>query len=149
MKVIFLDIDGVLNEENWMLNNTPWIDENKLKLLSNLCRKTKSKIVLSTNWREIWFEPMYINSEGNCINLAHKLFKKYKLDVIGVTPSLGMRESEILTYLSDNDCDNDFDNYVVFDDNKLNLSHFIQTDKSKGLTEDDCVNALSILSTCS
>lgn len=37
----------------------------------------------------------------------------YKLDIIGVTPSLGMRESEILTYLSDND----FDNYVVFDDN--------------------------------
>ena len=70
----------------------------------------------------------------------------YKLDVIGVTPSLGMRESEILlTYLSDND----FDNYVVFDDNKINLPHFIQTDKSKGLTEADCINALSILNTCS
>ena len=145
MKVIFLDIDGVLNKENWMLNNTPWIDENKLKLLSNLCKKTKAKIVLSTNWRDIWFEPMYINSKGNGINLAHKLFKKYKLDVIGVTPSFGMRESEILTYLSDND----FDSYVVFDDNKLNLPHFIQTDKSKGLTEADCINALSILNTCS
>lgn len=145
MKVIFLDIDGVLNEENWMLNNTPWIDENKLKLLSNLCKKTKAKIVLSTNWRDIWFEPMFMNSKGNGINLAHKLFKKYKLDVIGVTPSLGMRESEILTYLSDND----FDNYVVFDDNKLNLPHFIQSDKSKGLTEGDCINALSILNTCS
>lgn len=145
MKVIFLDIDGVLNEENWMLNNTPWIDENKLKLLSNLCKKTKAKIVLSTNWRDIWFEPMFMNSKGNGINLAHKLFKKYKLDVIGVTPSLGMRESEILTYLSDND----FDNYVVFDDNKLNLPHFIQSDKSKGLTKADCINALSILNTCS
>ena len=145
MKVIFLDIDGVLNEENWMLNKTPWIDENKLKLLSNLCKKTKAKIVLSTNWRDIWFEPMYINSKGNGINLAHKLFKKYKLDVIGVTPSLGMRESEILTYLSDND----FVNYVVFDDNKLNLPHFIQTDKSKELTQADCINALSILNTCS
>lgn len=145
MKVIFLDIDGVLNEENWMINNTPWIDENKLKLLSNLCKKTKAKIVLSTNWRDIWFEPMLMNSKGNCINLAHKLFKKYKLDVIGVTPSLGMRESEILTYLSDND----FDSYVVFDDKKLNLPHFIQTDKSKGLIEADCINALSILNTCS
>ena len=128
-----------------MLNNTPWIDENKLKLLSNLCKKTKAKIVLSTNWRDIWFEPMFMNSKGNGINLAHKLFKKYKLDVIGVTPSLGMRESEILTYLSDND----FDNYVVFDDNKLNLPHFIQTDKSKELTQADYINALSILNTCS
>ena len=145
MKVIFLDTDGVLNEDIWMLNQTPWIDENKLKLLNNLCKKTKAKIVLSTNWRDIWFEPMFMNSKGNGINLAHKLFKKYKLDVIGVTPSLGMRESEILTYLSDND----FDNYVVFDDNKLNLLHFIQTDKSKGLTEADCINALSILNTCS
>ena len=145
MKVIFLDVDGVLNEENWMLNNTPWIDENKLKLLSSLCKKTKAKIVLSTNWRDIWFEPMFMNSKGNGINLAHKLFKKYKLDVIGVTPSLGMRESEILTYLSDND----FDSYVVFDDNKLNLPHFIQTNKSKGLTDVDCINALFILNTCS
>ena len=34
MKVIFLDIDGVLNQENWMFNGTPWLDEEKISILN-------------------------------------------------------------------------------------------------------------------
>ena len=66
MKVIFLDIDGVLNSEDlarrritdfqgWNdTTNTKFydfIDENAVKLISDLCEQYNIKLVISSSWR--------------------------------------------------------------------------------------------------
>ena len=40
MKVIFLDIDGVLNKHNWSKNKTPWMEDSKVELIGRLCKDT-------------------------------------------------------------------------------------------------------------
>ena len=143
MKVVFLDIDGVLNKENWMLNKTPWIEDEKISLIGKLCKKTGAKVVLSTNWRDVWYEPMYYKNKDNGIHFAHKLFKKYGIKVIGTTPVMGSREIEILLTLENLD----IKEYVVIDDTNLNSPNFIHTDKKVGFTQSDYEKALSILNT--
>lgn len=55
MKAIFLDIDGVLNDENILLEkqeeNQIEISKEKLLLLKEIITKTNSKIILSSSWR--------------------------------------------------------------------------------------------------
>ena len=48
MKIIFLDVDGVLNHEH---DSTGTMKPNLLSHLGDLVRKTSSKIVLSSTWR--------------------------------------------------------------------------------------------------
>ena len=56
MKVIFLDIDGVLNsraydrKRNW--NEQSDIDETRLTLVKEIVDATEAKIVLSSTWRQ-------------------------------------------------------------------------------------------------
>lgn len=143
MKAIFLDIDGVLNKENWMLNGTPWLEEEKLDLISKLCKNTGANVVLSTNWREIWNEPMYVNDTNNGIHKAHKLFNKYDIQVVGTTPVFGAREDEISAALKNLE----IDKFVVIDDTDLHIANFVQTNKKVGFCKADYEKALSILNT--
>lgn len=59
MKVIFLDVDGVLNSIGWMeknkgkLHGNTEIDPSKVKLLKQIIDKTEAKVVLSSTWRNI------------------------------------------------------------------------------------------------
>lgn len=52
VKVIFLDIDGVLNT-----NSDRNISDEKLIFLSELVSKTGAEIVLSSSWRNWWNHP--------------------------------------------------------------------------------------------
>lgn len=47
MKIIFLDIDGVLNYEN----SKSKVEEEKVKLLKEIVGRTDAEIVLSSDWR--------------------------------------------------------------------------------------------------
>lgn len=68
LKIIFLDFDGVINGNNpikyiiWKIfkffkiekdYNIYGIHENKVKLLSKLCKDTGAEVVLTSSWREI------------------------------------------------------------------------------------------------
>ena len=57
MKILFLDIDGVLNswrydQERISLQDN--IDETRLPLLSRIVSSTNAKIVLTSSWRKHW-----------------------------------------------------------------------------------------------
>ena len=60
MKVIFLDIDGVLNSNFWNndhqkeISDGKYIDTEKVKLLSGLVQKSGASIILHSGWR-FWF----------------------------------------------------------------------------------------------
>ena len=60
-RVIFLDIDGVLNAEFWNeshqkeISDGQLIDRDKVKLLAQLIDRTDAQIILHSGWR-FWFD---------------------------------------------------------------------------------------------
>ena len=106
MNIIFLDVDGVLNnlrdaeihyeKTHKPLVGTEWpFSEESMKVLRRIVIETDSKIVISSSWR--------VSKEGRRVLKVE--LKKYDIFkyVIGKTPEIyvgkNRRENEILTYL--------------------------------------------------
>ena len=136
MKVIFLDIDGVLNtfqtftkcyyeyKKNGIRKLE--IDENKVYLLKQIVDNTNALIVLSSSWRKLG------RMENNKLIPEHKklsdlldIFKKYNLSIYDITPgsSDGNREFEIRKWLENTSLD--IDNFIVIDDDISDLMGFV------------------------
>ena len=135
MKVIFLDIDGVLNT-----NSDREISNDKLKLLSELVSKTGADVVLSSSWRYGWNQPEK-NQPGTRIYNLKQLLKDNDI-VIKDTIGLDLTKSiQIKNYLSTNV----INNYVVLDDEPIDSANLVQTDGDVGLTQSDCQKAAHLL----
>ena len=135
MKVIFLDIDGVLNT-----NSDREISNDKLKLLSELVSKTGADVVLSSSWRYGWNQPEK-NQPGTRIYNLKQLLKDNDI-VIKDTIGLDLTKSiQIKNYLSTNV----INNYVVLDDEPIDSTNLVQTDGDVGLTQSDCQKAAQFL----
>lgn len=133
-KILFLDIDGVLNDHHPMSNNYCSIKrecaENFNKILSH---HMDLKIVISSAWRYLivkgsmtikGFEQMMLTHGLEC----HNRFIGY---TEADTEQVQRREDQILNYVKDNN----IKNYVVLDDLPLELSEkFVRTDGNVGLT---------------
>lgn len=118
MKVIFLDIDGVLNsrkydaERDWgKLTN---IDETRLPLVKEIVDRSGARIVLSSTWRVDWdTDPAKCAVEGRYIN---DMFARYGLAVFDKTPDLGVyasRADEVKAWL---DAHDGIESFVIIDD---------------------------------
>jgi len=125
MKVIFLDIDGVLNcKETRNPRKFPYIvDERLLKRLLQLCERTGAQVVMSSTWR---YDPVGL--------LAARHFQIPFIDVIPDMPGEA-RHKEIMTWLSSHD---DVSRYAVIDDedDELDTLPLFQPSASTGLTEE-------------
>ena len=154
MKIIFLDIDGVLNsraydrKRNW--NEQTEIDETRLPLVKKIIDATEAKIVLSSTWREHWNkDPNQCDKDGAYIN---HIFAKYCLQVYDKTPNLGFsldRPDEIKAWLN---CANEaIESFVIIDDYRYaweELSdNFVKTNPNfgLGLEEEHVRQAIAIL----
>jgi hypothetical protein len=99
MKVIFLDVDGVLNDQMWLhLFMDSEIDEIRVARLAKIVKATGAVIVLSSSWRVLVDElddtDMYIWDD-----FVNKL-RKFDLEIYDRTPVIGMdRPLEIKTWL--------------------------------------------------
>ena len=151
MKLIFLDIDGVLNDEKFYKNrrynkfiNNKYnnINYKKVKLINNICDKTGAKVVISSSWR--------INMT---VEELQELFVFFhgKFEVIGKTPMhgvLGNRGIEINEFLDTYGKEN-VEGYVIIDDDtdiqSNQLSNFVNTCYRKGITKKDCKKSIKIL----
>lgn len=85
---------------------------------------------------------MFYANEKNGIFLAHKLFEKYEIPIIGFSENFGKSEDEIRKYLADH---KDIENYAIFDDKNLSIDNFVRTDKRFWLTENETNNVLQLL----
>jgi predicted transcriptional regulator len=161
MKVIFLDIDGVLNTGIYATHYfeickhfgltrkeaKDWrhgmrdefgshFDPRCVSLLKYIIEETGAKIVVSSTWRASGEETMKLMWE----------MRDLPGEVIGVTPLLNTaRGEEIEAYLKENETDA----YVIIDDDTDMLpeqkSNFVQTDGEYGITLKDANRIIEIL----
>lgn len=161
-KIIFLDIDGVLNSNFWNethqkeISDGNLIDEEKIILLSQLVRQTRAKIILHSGWR-FWFDDEMTPLRPESKRLL-TLFSDAGLSISGTTPDLTTEEirkakkfslvkaNEILLWLQSH---NDINGWVVIDDLDLHNAsvekHQVKTDPAIGLTLEDIRDAEKIL----
>jgi len=161
-RVLFLDIDGVLNSNFWNdthqreISDGTLIDEEIKKILATLVKRAKAKIILHSGWR-VWFsaelEPLRVEAQRLVEMLA-----KENLFIDGVTPDLTTEEirrgkkfslvkaEEILLWLK---MHKDVSGWVDLDDLDLHNAqveqHQVRPNPETGLTVDDVLKAEHIL----
>lgn len=147
MKVIFLDIDGVLNNEKTTITtSTGWdfVEDDKIQILKYILNKTKAKIVLSSTWR--WERDNPQRNQDFC-ELQNKL-KEYNIEFYDYTPTLlrGRRQDEIFEWLKNH---SDIENYIILDDTfdeiDKTLPNFFKTNFKTGLTKEIAEKAIKFL----
>ena len=151
MKVIFLDIDGVLNSRQYDLNrgeNEGNIDISRLSLLKQLVLCTGAKIVLTSSWRTYWdangeqTDEIGKELEGSFLHSGITLFDK--------TPDIDNdRAKEIKSWL---ELHPNVVSFVIIDDMKFGWgeleTNVVKTDYliGRGLEVQHVEKAISILS---
>ena len=168
MKVIFLDVDGVLNNQRtfqsmyehhqstgeWLLE----VDEEMVGRLANIVSKTNAEIVLSSSWRTGFSydtcEPLGERAQG-----LVDILSKYGLSIYSRTGHGKDRTDEVEEWLYNH---KDVDSFVILDDDSYDLQKFIGKELVKtsftapsemvkdmsdctGLQEEHVVQAIKIL----
>ena len=162
MKIIFLDVDGVLNSDSWNqeheneIKNGILIDKEKIEILSKLIKTTGAKIVLHSGWR-FWFDDSFLPIKKES-EILMKLLNQKNINFYDFTPDLTTEEirknknfskvkpDEISLWLSSH---NDISNWVVIDDilfnDKTIQKHQVAPGSKTGLTFTDTEEAIKIL----
>jgi hypothetical protein len=164
MKIIFLDIDGVLvshqsiKEHNETYGRTRFStapSRKSIEILNKVIEETGAKIVISSTWRI-----------GNSTHLLDLYFHELGLkgEIIGQTARLqGTRGLEIKTWLLENesiihnrstvklwnqDYRSEVESFVIIDDDRGMddlMDHLVLTNYDTGITIEDAEKAINIL----
>lgn len=157
MKVIFLDVDGVLNTTSTkeIFEEYTFVEDEKVQLLKQLVTRTGSKIVLSSSWRYGWWAKRMVNptpSDLSSIRLFETLERKlseYGLELLDHTDECGNRGQEIAWWLESWEGE-PIESFVILDDMHLSYllphtSHVVSTSISEGLTQSHVDRAVNVL----
>jgi len=165
IKIIFLDIDGVIATLDYTKNGIWDLNPKCQKLLGEILEKTGAKIVLSSSWRKNNLEETkdYMKSKGFwfvdeivgiTIRAYHYLDKNKKIH-LSIPRGVEIKQW-IDTHVHSENGKNwkkkkigkDY-NYVILDDDSDMLleqvNYFIKVDGIKGLSEEDTLKAINIL----
>ena len=141
MNIIFLDIDGVLNNINAIKNPSYCLDDNCIKRLKTILDKTNAKIVLSSSWR--------LRKDMHLLLLAQKITDLgINLDlIIDATPQMTNRTEEILDWVENNKVSLNINKWIAIDDTPLNLdkNKFVKKDFKTGLIDEDVIKSINLL----
>lgn len=155
MKVIFLDLDGVLNSERYDAgreqDGLTYIDETRLPLLKEIVDRTNAKIVFTSTRRDHWNRDFELcDDDGKYIVRS---LGRYGLEIYDKTPEIGSfteRKEEIEKWLA---AHSDVDKFVIIDDFAFGWGNFrpayVKTDpqSTNGLEEEQVAQAIDILNT--
>ena len=117
MKIIFLDIDGVLNSEMYKASSSKdgYIDLSRVKLLADIVNATGAKIVLTSSLRIEWEKDSErCDKDGKYIN---QCLDRYGLSIMDKTPFTSFfaeRRKEILSWISNHR--SEVESFVIIDD---------------------------------
>lgn len=161
MRVLFLDIDGVLNSLRWRKVRKPITAAEKISTdqrsvlarrnldpvaigrLETIVQKTRCMVVLSSAWREMMDLPRMTHYLA-----IHGGFTGF---LAGATPSLSdlppeeMRGAEIQAWIDATD--HAITQYAILDDEVIigHDGHFVHTSFDVGLTDGDVARAIAML----
>ena len=165
MKIVMLDIDGVLNSARYIKHlagkfDLPanQMDPNAVARLNTITNLTGAKIVVSSTWRLAFMarpaNPFGLDLgegllQGNVEQLA-RCMGSYGItgEVVGMTPRLGgntCRGDEIQWWLNQH---NDIEKFIIIDDSSDMghlMQHLINTSFNDGLEDKHVKTAISIL----
>lgn len=164
MKVIFLDVDGVLNcdDTEETINGWVFVDDDKIKLLRHIIDKTGAKVVLDSTWRQGYYGITQKRPEDKSDwgEIEYEALKercaKYGVDFYGYTrwPDSMDRGTEIYEWIRDHvenhDDEDPLVGWVIIDDIDLRISerfpnNFVHTNGRFGLMPRDADKAIAIL----
>lgn len=144
MKIIFLDVDGVLNNARWArkmydegvhVYADDLLYDPSIKQLKRLIDATDAKVILSSSWR---------NHPDAMSHLATQL-AAYNIFIYGVTPNVGpQRGDDISEWLANHPVDN----YVILDDDSdmtVHMDHLVQPSYETGLQYTHVDRAIALL----
>ena len=159
--VIFLDIDGVLNDFDDRRKERVLIDESMVSRLKKIADVSGAAIILTSSWRIYYYDQQ--KSDGRQMNDNFKklldAFEKFGLTISGATQEIGFdknsRPLEIRHWLLDKP---DVERFVILDDMEWNWGwlsdHVVHTRRkdrsslsgwSSGLDTNNVNEALVIL----
>ena len=158
MKLIFLDIDGVLNKftTKERFEGCLFIENRKVRYLKELVEATRAKIILTSPWRRGWYcmdhgldqKP----SDREDIRFYQALISKlreYELELLGYTDDFGPRGKEIERWLSEWNGE-PVESIVILDalekdELKPYSDYVVQTSLCEGLTPKHTRKAIKLL----
>ena len=151
-KVIFLDIDGVLDTEQsrrallaegrpWKDECGPFFDEEAVRNLRTIVEGTGAEVVITSSWRHLGEDRM------------QELWARRKMPGIlaGITPEIAydcyaMRGQEIAAYLAQHVEEGEACRYVIIDDGcdflPEQIPFCVFTDPDVGITDEDAQKAV-------
>ena len=150
MKIVFLDIDGVLNSQRTCIAfggypNQPtgfhrdMFDEVAIRLIRGIVKEAGAKIVLSSTWR--------------ILNHWNEVGQGLELPIIDATPRLaGHRGEEIQQWMDDYIANNEnaeITTYAIIDDDsdmlESQLSNFVHTSNFDGFSWENAMQLCRLL----
>lgn len=163
MKLLFLDIDGVLNSEEyaiWCTENDEgkeyiknggdiFIDKKAVFRIKELCEKYNVRLVISSSWRTFTVEATKHEFE------RYKDLKCLNKYIVGITPNYinlddiprGKEIDDFLTIVLDKSAQTY--NYCIIDDDKdmldKQMKNFVHIDNYTGITDNDIEKIKQIL----
>ena len=153
MRVIFLDIDGVLNSEEWdryvqsftygaRLNSCYLLSQEMILRLQNVVFQTNAEIVLTSSWR----------TNERAMDALRRQLNLYHLSIRDTTVSYayGNRADEVKLWIKSH---SNITSYAIVDDyddgftqDEVLSTHFVQTAYAYGLTYEKAAEIIEILS---
>lgn len=159
--LIFLDIDGVCNSFNhgsYLTAETEddyGLNETIINRIIWFCNETKSKIVISSNWRRFKDDGCWRYSGLKCRNPLPKLKQllgNLIFDTLTLERHICKADATIIWFKDNLDFSG---NFVIFDDDEIenfqdtrrfNINkHFVLTNPKDGLTKENLNQAKEIL----
>lgn len=155
MKVIFLDIDGVLNTPSSESRCGEYIgiDDDKVERLKQIVEKTKAEIVLISTWKKYWRKEEKLKPlQDYSANYLDEKLAKQGLKATDKTKDKSdgrylSRGESILEYVYRNNVEK----YIILDDCQFDYDGcyltdcLIKTKQAEGLTKAQAENACEIL----
>lgn len=131
MKILFLDVDGVLN--SYKTGGRYALKRNCLRRLQKIVEETKCDIVLSSSWRK----------DEYALRRLKRVLQYRGIKILDVTPvsDKGFRGDEVFDWMRSKQLDfwKDKVKYAILDDDSdfypSQLPNFFQTDPEYGMTD--------------
>ncbi|MBQ7969074.1 MAG: hypothetical protein IJ292_04560 [Clostridia bacterium] len=158
MKVIFLDVDGVLNslDTKERIEGYIFVSDDKIELLKEIVDQTGAKVVLSSTWRRGWYCKEHIDhpneSDRQDIRMFDALCEKlheFNIGLLDYTDDFGLRGQEIDAWLN-NWTGEPIESYVILDDMsgrdiRPHSRFLVQTSLGGGINKKHVQRAIEIL----